>query len=140
MKWTTEGISNIKTVKLNTLENNFLSKINSARNDEIYQTKLKYISGSIELMSWMMMAPLLILSTFAILLWYVDSWSEWSVLTNDNSKLKLSVAFASIQIFSNLEHPIRFIPLFVRKIIEFNLSIKRIYSFLEWKEIDRSLR
>ena len=51
MKYTTESINNIKTVKLNSMIDYYLSKIMDSRKDEVYQTKLKYISGAIELFS-----------------------------------------------------------------------------------------
>jgi hypothetical protein len=48
MKYTSEGINNIKAVKLNDLFSYFISKIQSARNEEVQQTKLKYCSGAME--------------------------------------------------------------------------------------------
>ena len=69
----------------------------------------------------MMMAPLLVLSAFSILFLLGRS-------------LELSVAFAAIQMFDNLEHPIRFLPMFVKTVIEFNISMKRICKFLVTEE------
>lgn len=139
MKYTAECINHIKTVKLNSLAHYFLEKIKLSRDVEVYQTKLKYVSGAIELMSCMMMAPLLVLSTFAIVFWTIPQCTDCLFTAGGGAKLELSIAFAAIQMFSNLEHPIRFIPLFVRKLIEFNISMKRMYNFLNSDEIDKTL-
>ena len=121
MKFTTESINNIKTVKLNLLFDYFLHQIKRVRDEELYLVKLKFIVEAVEIFSCVIMSPLLVLSTFSIMFMLGRS-------------LELSIAFAAIQMFSNLEHPIRFIPLFVKTIIEFNLSMERIYKYLNCEE------
>lgn len=75
----------------------------------------------------MLMAPMLVLTTFGILFWF-----EYPIT--------LSIAFASIQMFGNLEHPIQMIPRCIKAMAEFNLSAKRIYEFLTLNEIHPSYR
>jgi len=121
MNFTTESINNIKTVKLSLLYDYFLQQIKGTRDKELYLIKLKYVIEAIELFITLTMSPLLILSTFSIMFMLGRS-------------LELSIAFAAIQMFTNLEFPIRYIKDFVKTIIEFNLSMKRIYKYLNCEE------
>ncbi|CAI2362993.1 unnamed protein product [Moneuplotes crassus] len=121
MQYTTESINNIRAVKLGLIYKYFFNKIQQARKEEVFLLKIKFFIEALELFCLVLTSPLLILSVFSIMFWL-------------GKDLELSIAFVGIQMFSNLQHPLEFIPQFVKTIIEFNLSMERIYKYLNSEE------
>ena len=126
MRWTTEIISSIKVIKLNSLKDTFTDKVQNIRNQELFYGRIKsFLEWFKYWISWMS-PPLMIISML-----YVYFWTGHSI--------SVAQAFAGIQVLYFIERPLRWFPDFLGKIFEFEVSTKRINKFLTWNEFNAKL-
>jgi len=126
MRYTTETVNNIKEIKFNSWKDLVLKRILKVRNDELFIYKIQTILKTMsDFVSWIV-SPALIISTFF----------TFFMLGNT---ISIGKAFAAIQVFAYLEHPLRWYPQFIKSLIEFNISMKRIQKFLNWNETNENL-
>lgn len=126
MRYTTEVVNNIKVIKLNSWKDLFISKILRIRNREIFLTKIYVWLDAFECFITWMVAPSLIISTLSMHFYL-------------GGEISVARAYAGIQVFTLLEHPLRWFPLFVSALLEFTVSMKRIQKFLLCNEINPDL-
>ena len=126
MRWITEIVNSIKVIKLNSLSDQFTSKISSIRNEELFYFKIKLILESLKTgVSWLS-SPMMIVST--LLVFYQTGHS-----------ITVAKAFAGIQVLYFLERPLKWFPDFIGKFLEFDISMKRISKFLICNEYNSEL-
>ena len=126
MRWTTEIISSIKVIKLNSLKDTFTDKVQNIRNQELFYGRLKLFFEWFKYwISWMS-SPLMIIAML-----YVYFWTGHSIT--------VAQAFAGIQVLYFIERPLRWFPDFLGKLFEFEVSTKRINKFLTWNEFNAKL-
>ena len=118
-----EIINNIKAIKLNCLEDIFIKKISTIRNNELFYTKISLIVEHFFVILGMMLSSWMVI--LAMLVYFVCG----------NNNISLSDGFAILLVFKMLEIPLRYVPQFISLVAEFNVSMKRIHQFLLWKEI-----
>ena len=126
MRWTTEIINSIKVIKLNSLSDQFTSKISSIRNEELFYFKIKLILEVLNSGIGFLSTPMMIVST--LLVFYQTGHS-----------ITVAKAFAGIQVLYFLERPLKWFPDFIGKFLEFDISMKRINKFLICNEYNSEL-
>ena len=126
MRTTTEVVNNIKAIKLNSWIDYFVDKITSIRNSEIFLIKIGFLLGSFNLGIARLISPALVISILAI--FYATG-----------NSISIAKAFGGIQVLKMLEFPLRWIPEFVSAYLEYNVSMKRIQTFLLWSELNHNL-
>ena len=119
---TNETINNIKVIKLNSWVKLFTDRIIHQRRIELTHSAKISALNSVQLFVNWIIAPLILISTFGVFLYF-------------ENKMTLASGFAWIQAFGYLNHPITWLPYFIGSFTDFKLSMKRIQSFLLWKEI-----
>ena len=126
MRITTEIVQNIKTIKLNSWIDYFVTKVIKFRNQEIFLTKLGLIFTGLSISVGRLIAPAWIITILAIFF-------------STGNNISVATAFGGIQVLRTLEHPLRWIPDFVSTYLEFSVSMKRIQRFLLWSELNPNL-
>ena len=125
VKMINEAISSIKTIKLNSWMKLFTDRINTQREIELTNSAKLSLLNSMQLFVNLIISPLILISTFGMFLFFGNS-------------MPLESGFAWIQAFQLMNHPITWLPYFIGSLTDFNLSMKRIQTFLLHKEIDQS--
>ena len=122
MKITTETFEHLKMLKLYSWENEFLKRINRAREDEIGNMEKKYRISNI-INTFAMLSPVLISVTS------IGAYQYWY------DHLVIEDIFTSISMFATLQFPLRSFPWLINNWIETSISMKRIEQFLNEDEI-----
>ena len=126
MNLTTEIITSIKVIKLNSLKDIYARKILRIRNQELFYDRLKVLFEWFKYwISWMS-SPLMIIAML-----YTYFWTGHSIT--------VARGFAGIQVLYFIERPLRWFPDFLGKLFEFEISTKRINRFLTWNEFNAKL-
>jgi ATP-binding cassette, subfamily C (CFTR/MRP), member 2 len=117
MRHTTELVNNIKVVKLNSWKDFFITKIMGFRSKEVFLIKIDiWIDAFMVAVAWII-TPSLTLATFLV----------FFLAGHDISVAK---AYATYQVFTYLEMPLRWVPEFISSYMQFKVSMKRIQKFL----------
>jgi len=123
MKITTQVINGLKIVKLYAWEDEFLKRIQKARDEELgYLKKGMNLSTASITLLWC--APIFV------------SVSSIGAYQYFNKLLKIEDIFTAISIFSTIQEPIRNLPWMVSNLIETLISLKRIQKYLSQDDID----
>ena len=126
MRSIAEAFNCIKIIKLNSWIENFTEKIKKLRDNEILMCKLRYLVSWVNITFIYLLPLLLILTVF-------------SVSIKSGIKMKVSEAFAALQVLVLLREPTRWLPFFIGMMMEFSVSMKRIQNFLQSEEINPKL-
>ena len=121
MKIITETFNNIKTLKLNSWEDEFLSKINEARENEIKNLQKRFRISNINIA----------IGFFAPVATSVISIGFYQCF---NSYLNIEDIFTSLGIFNKIRRPLRALPGIINNFYETSVSMERIEKYLN--EID----
>jgi ABC-type multidrug transport system fused ATPase/permease subunit len=117
MNTTTEIISSIKIIKLNSWIRHFVDKVTFRRNRELKIIKKSLLVNCLEIITAFFFSPSLMIVTF-------------SVYFLCGNTMSLGNAFACMQVLFAIDDPIRWIPQFIGILMEFLVSMRRIQKFL----------
>lgn len=126
MRTISETINSIKIIKLNSWIERFIGKIKKLRDTEIWMLKTRFFVTCINLLAIFLMPGLLILTVFGVAI-------------GSGIKMRVSTAFAALQVLNMLRDPTRWLPFFIGMMMEFTVSMKRIQKFLKSEEINNLL-
>jgi ABC-type multidrug transport system fused ATPase/permease subunit len=126
MNTTTEVISSMKIIKLNSWIRYFVDKVTFRRNRELKIIKKSLLVNCLEIITAFFFSPSLMIVTF-------------SVYFLCGNTMSLGNAFACMQVLFAIDDPIRWIPQFIGILMEFLVSMRRIQKFLLWDEINTEL-
>ena len=126
MRTMTETINSIKIIKLNSWIEKFTEKIKNLRDNEILMCKLRFM------VSWVNITFIVLLPSWLIL-------TVFSVAIKSGIEMKVSEAFAALQVLALLREPTRWLPFFIGMMMEFSVSMRRIQDFLQSEEINPKL-
>ena len=126
MRIITETINSIKIIKLNSWIERFIKNIKSARDYEIFMLTARFTVTCINFLAIFLMPPLFSLTVF-------------SVAIKSGIRMRVSTAFAALQVLNMLRDPTRWLPFFIGMMMEFSVSMKRIQNFLKAQEINQVL-
>ena len=122
MKITTETFEHLKVLKLYAWEDEFLNRINQAREAEIENMEKKYRLSNITA-TFGMFSPVLISVSS------IGAYQYWY------SNLVIEDIFTSLSMFAALQFPLRMIPGIINNWFETSISMKRIEKYLNEEEI-----
>ena len=122
MKVTTETFDNLKVLKLYSWEDEFLNRIDHARDAEIENLKKRFEVSNINL-SLLWFAPV------------ATSVASIGVYQYYNDTLKVEDIFTCLGIFTSLQGPLRMIPVILNNFYETSISMARIQKYLGEDEI-----
>ncbi|CAD8193906.1 unnamed protein product [Paramecium pentaurelia] len=117
-----EIFSQIKFIKINALEEHFLSKVEEAREKEIKSIKNRLYYSAINIFSVWLTPQLILSMTFGLYVYL-------------GHQLNPSTTFAIISLFQILQQPLLQLPIAINSLIEAKLSLKRISKFLATKDL-----
>jgi ABC-type multidrug transport system fused ATPase/permease subunit len=117
MNTTTEVISSMKIIKLNSWIRYFVDKVTFRRNRELKIIKKSLLVNCLEIITAYFFSPSLMIVTF-------------SVYFLCGNTMSLGNAFACMQVLFSIDEPIRWIPQFIGILMEFLVSMRRIQKFL----------
>ncbi|CAD8205655.1 unnamed protein product [Paramecium pentaurelia] len=117
-----EIFSQIKFIKINALEDHFLSKVEEARQKEIKSIKNRLKYSAINIFSVWLTPQLILSMTFGLYVYL-------------GHQLNPSTTFAIISLFQILQQPLLQLPIAINSLIEAKLSLKRISKFLATKDL-----
>jgi ABC-type bacteriocin/lantibiotic exporter with double-glycine peptidase domain len=126
MNKTTEGVNNIKMLKLYSWIDLFLKEIKQRRDEELGVLWKISIVRIIDTTAIYLLPPLLSIITYAT---YIGV----------GNNLSLEVAFTTNLFFMMIEQPLRTLPYFISEAVELQISMKRIQEFLLCDEINTSI-
>mmetsp|Transcript_33930 Transcript_33930/g.33059 ORF Transcript_33930/g.33059 Transcript_33930/m.33059 type:complete len:120 (+) Transcript_33930:886-1245(+) len=118
MNATTEALNNIKMLKLYSWIQTFSKRIEIKRNSELKTLSERMIIASISITSLYFFPQMLTFTLFAV---YIGA----------GNNLSLSTAFAVQTVLNILREPLRWAPNLVGFFIEFQVSMRRIQTFLD---------
>ena len=122
MKVTTETFDNLKVLKLYSWEDEFLNRIDTARDAEIENLRKRFDVSNINL-SLLWFAPV------------ATSVASIGVYQYYNDTLKVEDIFTCLGIFTSLQGPLRMIPVILNNFYETSISMARIQKYLGEDEI-----
>ncbi|CAK61097.1 unnamed protein product (macronuclear) [Paramecium tetraurelia] len=117
-----EIFSSIKFIKINALEDHFLSKVSKARGKEINSIKNRLYYQAVNIFSVWLTPQLILSMTFGLYVYL-------------GHQLNPSTTFAIISLFQILQQPLLQLPIAINSLIEAMLSLKRISKFLDTKDL-----
>ncbi|CAD8199386.1 unnamed protein product [Paramecium octaurelia] len=117
-----EIFSQIKFIKINALEDHFLSKVSEARGKEINSIKNRLYYQAVNIFSVWLTPQLILSMTFGLYVYL-------------GHQLNPSTTFAIISLFQILQQPLLQLPIAINSLIEAKLSLKRISKFLNTKDL-----
>jgi ATP-binding cassette, subfamily C (CFTR/MRP), member 1 len=126
MRTITETINNIKIIKLNSWIECFIEKIKKLRDKEIFKLRIRFFVSCLNILSIFLLPGFLILTAFGVAI-------------KSGIRMKVSTAFAALQVLNMLRDPTRWLPFFIGMMMEFTVSMKRIQKFLQEEEINQLL-
>ena len=125
MKIISETINNIKILKLNCWEDEFLKRINEARENEIKNLQKRFKISNINIaIGW-----------FAPVATSVISIGAYQYF---HSVLNIEDIFTSLGIFSKIRRPLRALPGVLNNFYETSISMARIEKFLNEKDLNEN--
>jgi len=116
-----EVMSNMKIIKTQAWEESFQAKILTFREAELAQIWEYYLANAASMMLWGATPVVVAVATFAA---YVLS----------GNKLEVASALTSLTLFDILRFPLFMLPEIINRIVEANVSLSRIQSFLLCQE------
>lgn len=123
MKIVTETFNNLKVLKLYSWEDEFLNRINAARENEISNLEKRFgVSNISQTIGW-----------FAPVATSVASIGAYQYF---NDTLKIEDIFTSLGIFASIQMPIRMLPMIFNNFYETSISMRRIEKYLNEEEIN----
>jgi len=126
MRTISETINSIKIIKLNSWIEGFIAKIKGLRDTEIWMLKTRFFVTCVNLLAIFLLPGLLILIVFGVAI-------------GSGIKMRVSTAFAALQVLNMLRDPTRWLPFFIGMMMEFTVSMNRIQRFLKAEEINNLL-
>ena len=126
MTVTTESINNIKMLKLNDWESNFLTRIFRRRSKEIVALRNRGFLFALMVSSVNLFPNLMAPATF-------------STYIGLGHTLDFSLAVASLVLFNLMKSPLISVPLFFGDFIDLMVSMKRIDKFISLHEVQRGI-
>ena len=126
MAVTTESINNIKMLKLNDWEGNFLERIFRRRTREILSLKSRGFMFALLVSSVNLFPNLMAPATF-------------STYIGLGHTLDFSLAVASLVLFNLMKSPLISVPLFFGDFIDLLVSMKRIDKFISLHEVQKGI-
>ena len=128
VKLISEILSGIKVLKLYAWERSFTKRINSLREEEVYQLKIIQFLDATQYFVWSNVPFLLALASFV----------TYVLIDPNNNILDSQTVFVSLTLFNTMREPLFLLPYGVVAIIEGAVPISRINSFLNSEELDKS--
>ncbi|XP_011616814.2 canalicular multispecific organic anion transporter 2 isoform X2 [Takifugu rubripes] len=125
IKLMNEILNGIKVLKLYAWENSFKDKVLAIRQKELNVLRKMAYLGALSTMAWTSAPFLVAITTFAV---YVK--------VDENNILDAEKAFVSLSLFNILRFPLNMLPQVISSIVQANVSLKRIQSFLSHEELD----
>ncbi|XP_076856191.1 ATP-binding cassette sub-family C member 3 isoform X1 [Brachyhypopomus gauderio] len=125
IKLMNEILNGIKVLKLYAWEASFREKVLQIRQKELAVLRKAAYLGALSVMAWTSAPFLVALTTFAV---YVS--------VDENNVLDAEKAFVSLSLFNILRFPLNMLPQVVSSLVQTNVSLKRIQSFLSHDELD----
>ena len=123
MKIVTETFNNLKVLKLYAWEDEYLNRINSAREDEINNLEKRFKTQNLsQTIGW-----------FAPVATSVASIGAYQYF---NDTLRIEDIFTSLGIFAAIQGPIRMLPMIFNNFYETSISMRRIEKYLNEEEIN----
>nr|APD26520.1 ATP-binding cassette transporter subfamily C member 1 X4 protein [Brachionus koreanus] len=122
-----ELLNGIKIIKFYAWELCFKKLIDGVRSKEVLVIKKIAHFNAISYFAWTLAPFLVSVVSFGIF-----------VFINDASNLTAETAFVSLSLFNSMRHPLAMLPNTISNIIQANISVKRISTFLLKEEIDQS--
>ena len=127
MKVTTEAINNMKMIKLYSWSENFLQRIYRRRARDIIALRAGGRAVTLLISSIYIFPSLLPVATF-------------STYIGLGNYLEFNVAVAALVLFGLLRGPLLQAPMFFNDLIQLFVSVRRIQSFLECDEVQKSIK
>jgi ABC-type multidrug transport system fused ATPase/permease subunit len=121
-----EILSGIKVLKLYAWELSFIKRINSLRDEEVYQLRLFQFLEGTQYFVWST-APLLVA---------LASFVTYVLIDPVNNILDSQTAFVSLTLFNTMRGPLFLLPFGIVSLIQGAVSIRRINSFLNSEDLD----
>ncbi|XP_035389253.1 canalicular multispecific organic anion transporter 2 isoform X2 [Electrophorus electricus] len=125
IKLMNEILNGIKVLKLYAWEVSFREKVLQVRQKELAVLRKAAYLGSLSIMAWTSAPFLVALTTFAV---YVS--------VDENNVLDAEKAFVSLSLFNILRFPLNMLPQVITSLVQANVSLKRIQTFLTHDELD----
>ncbi|KAM3591495.1 uncharacterized protein V6R79_002723 [Siganus canaliculatus] len=125
IKLMNEILNGIKVLKLYAWENSFKDKVLAIRQKELNVLRKSAYLGALSTMAWTSAPFLVALTTFAVY-----------VTVDENNVLDAEKAFVSLSLFNILRFPLNMLPQVISSMVQANVSLKRIQSFLSHEELD----
>jgi ABC-type multidrug transport system fused ATPase/permease subunit len=123
MKITTETFNNLKVLKLYSWEDEFLNRINNAREEEMTNLEKRFkISNINNSLSWLAPVATSIVS--------IGAYQYF------RDRLRIEDIFTCLGIFASIQMPLRSIPNILTNFYETSISMERIEKFLNETEIN----
>ena len=123
---TTEGLNNIKMIKLYSWIDIFVDMIAQKRLSEFSVLRIRLCLTIIIVVSLYFFPALLQAVSFTAFL-------------GTGGSIDMETSFAVMTIFNIIATPLRMLPLFIGNVVEFHVSIERIQKFLKQEEINPNL-
>ena len=126
VKLISEILSGIKVLKMYAWESSFIKRINSLREEEVYQLKIfQFLEGS-QYFVWSCAPFIVALASFV----------TYVLIDPVNNILDSQTAFVSLTLLNTLKVPLFRLPYGIVTLIQGAVSIRRINSFLNAEEHD----
>lgn len=121
-----EILNGIKVLKLYAWELSFIKRINSLREEEVYQLRIFQFLEGTQYFVWSS-APLLVA---------LASFVTFVLIDPANNILDSQTAFVSLTLFNTMRGPLFLLPFGIVSLIQGAVSIGRINSYLNAEELD----
>ncbi|XP_041062098.1 multidrug resistance-associated protein 1 isoform X2 [Carcharodon carcharias] len=125
IKLMNEILSGIRVLKLYAWELAFKEKVLQIRQKELQVLKSAAYYSAVSTFAWVCAPFLVALSTFALY-----------VLVDEKNVLDAQKAFVSLALFNILRFPLNMLPMVITSIVQANVSMKRLGTFLSHEELD----
>ena len=122
MKIVSYVFQNLKSLKLNCLDDEFIKRINNKREDELKYTKKVF---NLNLSTLMINSNINLILIIFTLFFFAYS----------NKELEISDLFTAFQLINSMTFPLILIPFFFNRLFTNLLSVKRLQNFLQTKDL-----
>ncbi|XP_072416269.1 multidrug resistance-associated protein 1 isoform X2 [Chiloscyllium punctatum] len=125
IKLMNEILNGIRVLKLYAWELAFKEKVLQIREKELKVLKNAAYLSAVSTFTWVCAPFLVALSTFAVY-----------VLIDEKNVLDAQKAFVSLALFNILRFPLNMLPMVISSLVQANVSLKRLGTFLSHEELD----
>ena len=126
VKLISEILSGISVLKMYAWEMSFIKKINSLREEEVYQLKIFQFLEGTQYFVWSTVPFLVALASFV----------TYVLIDPANNILDSQTAFVSLTLFNTMRVPLYMLPYGIVSLIQGAVSIRRINEFLNAEELE----